>query len=203
MRPVCYSAAMSLDGYIAGPNGEYDWIVMDPEIDFKELFAAYDTLLMGRKSWEAAKGHGGGGMPGMKSYVFSKTLSPSDCRGATLSSDPAATVRELKQQPGKAIWLFGGGGLFKSLLELGLVDRVQVGIVPCVLGNGIPFVEHPARLAKLKLKKHRVYAKTGTVLLDYEVVSTPAIQTRQRSKSQRPKSHGQRRSRRALGSGSG
>lgn len=169
MRPVCYSAAVSLDGYIAGPNGEADWIVMDPEIDFKQLFARFDTLLLGRKSYEAARQQGGAGMPGMKSYVFSTTLHPADCPGATLSQDPGETVRALKQQPGKDIWLFGGGSLFRSLLELGLVDQVQVGIVPVLLGDGLPLVEHPAQRARLKLTKHRVYAKTGTVLLDYDV----------------------------------
>ena len=174
MRPVCYSVAMSLDGLIAGPNGEADWIVMDPEIDFGKLFARFDTLLLGRKSWDAAKAQGGGGMPGMKSYVFSRTLRPTDCKGATLSSDPATTVRELKQQDGKAIWLFGGGSLFKSLLDLGLVDQVQVGLVPVVLGNGLPFVEHPARQARLQLREQRVYSKTGTVLLDYDVLG-PAV----------------------------
>ncbi len=175
MRPVCYSVAMSLDGYIAGPNGEADWIVMDPEIDFKDLFAKFDTVLLGRKSYEAARQQGGGGgMPGMKSFVFSSTLRPADCKGATLSNDPRETVRTLKEQPGRAIWLFGGGSLFRSLLELGLVDQVQVGIVPVLLGDGLPLVEHPAKLAKLRLAKHRVYAKTGTVLLDYEVVTTPA-----------------------------
>ncbi len=173
MRPVCYSVAMSLDGYIAGPGGEADWIVMDPEVDFKELFARFDTLLLGRKSWEAARQQGGGGMPGMKSYVFSTTLGASDCPGALLSSDPAQTLRALKQQPGKAIWLFGGGSLFRSLLELGLVDQVQVAIMPVLLGDGLPLVAHPAKLAKLKLAKQRVYQKTGTVLLDYEVVATP------------------------------
>jgi dihydrofolate reductase len=162
---------MSLDGLIAGPNGEADWIVMDPEIDFGKLFARFDTLLLGRRSWEAAKAQGGGGgMPGMKSYVFSRTLRTESCKGATLSSDPATTVRELKQQDGKAIWLFGGGSLFKSLLDLGLVDEVQVGLVPVVLGNGLPMVEHPARQARLALREHRVYWKTGTVLLDYEVL---------------------------------
>lgn len=170
MRPVCYSVAMSLDGLIAGRNGEFDWIPMDPEIDFKALFARFDTLLMGRKSYQAAKQQGGAGMPGMKSYVFSATLRPADCPKATLSSDPAATVRELKQQPGKAIWLFGGGSLFRSLLELGLVDEVQVAIVPVLLGDGLPMVEHPAKSAKLTLVKQRVYQKTGTLLLDYEVV---------------------------------
>jgi dihydrofolate reductase len=161
---------MSLDGYIAGPRGEFDWIPMDPEIDFKALFARYDALLLGRKSWEAAKKQGGGGgMPGMKSYVFSTTLKPADCPGATLSDDPRATLEALKQEKGKAIWLFGGGGLFRSLLELGLVDEVQVAVVPVLLGDGLPLVAHPTRLAKLRLVRHRVYEKTGTALLDYAV----------------------------------
>ena len=186
MRPVCYSVAQSLDGYIAGPNGEADWIVMDPEIDFKQLFARFDTVLLGRKSYEAARRQGGGGgMPGMKSHVFSTTLGPADCPGATLSNDPGGTVRDLKQQPGKAIWLFGGGSLFRSLLELGLVDQVQVGIVPVLLGDGLPLVGHPAKLAKLKLIQHRVYQKTGTVLLDYEVANTPARATNARAKGRR------------------
>jgi dihydrofolate reductase len=177
---------MSLDGLIAGPNGEADWIVMDPEIDFAKLFARFDTLLMGRKSWEAAKAQGGGGgMPGMTSYVFSRTLRPEACKGATLSSDPATTVRELKQQDGKAIWLFGGGSLFKSLLDLGLVDQVQVGLVPVVLGKGLPFVEHPARQARLELREHRVYSRTGTVLLDYEVLGPAPAKSPKRAKRPR------------------
>jgi dihydrofolate reductase len=193
MRPVCYSAAVSLDGYIAGPNGEVDWIVMDPEIDFKQLFARFDTVLFGRKSYEAARQQGGGGMPGMKSYVFSTTLRPTDCPAAMLSSNPGETVRALKQQPGKAIWLFGGGVLFRSLLELGLVDQVQVGIVPVLLGEGLPLVEHPTKLARLKLTKHRVYEKTGTVLMDYEVVqpgATNEVRDRHRRPGTRPKGHG-------------
>jgi dihydrofolate reductase len=108
-------------------------------------------------------------MPGMKSYVFSTTLQPGDCPGATLSNDPRETVEALKRQPGKAIWLFGGGVLFRSLLELGLVDEVQVAVVPVLLGEGLPFVEHPTRLAKLRLTRHRVYEKTGTALLEYAV----------------------------------
>lgn len=185
MRAVCYSAAVSLDGYIAGPNGEADWIVMDPEIDFGALFARFDTLLLGRKSYEATRAQGGRGMPGMKSYVFSTTLRPADCPGVILSSDPGETVRTLKQQPGKDIWLFGGGSLFRSLLELGLVDQVQVGIVPVLLGDGLPLVEHPAKRATLELSRHRVYEKTGTVLLDYEVANAPATATKARGKRRR------------------
>lgn len=178
MRPVRYSVACSLDGFIAGPNGEFDWIPMDPEIDFAALFADLDTLLLGRKSWEAAEKQGGAGMPGMKSYVFSTTLRAEDCPGAVLSRDPATTVAELKRQPGKAIWLFGGGTLFRSLLELGLVDQVQVGLVPTLLGDGLPLLARPAQRAQLKLMQQRVYRKTGTVLLDYEVLPREAAKTR-------------------------
>lgn len=162
---------MSLDGYIAGPKGEYDWIVMDPDIDFGALFKDFDTLLMGRKSYEAARQQGGGGgMPGMKAYVFSRTLSQGDCPGVTVSDNPQETVAALKQAPGKDIWLFGGGSLFGSLLKLGLVDAVEVGIIPVLLGGGIPLLPQPAQSAKLKLTKHRVYEKTGTVGLEYAVV---------------------------------
>jgi dihydrofolate reductase len=173
MRPVCYSVAASLDGLIAGPNGEFDWIPHDPDVDFKALFARFDTLLMGRRTWEAVLRQGGGpGMAEMKSYVFSTTLREEDCPGAKLVRDPRGTVTTLKQQPGKAIWLFGGGSLLRSLLELGLVDQVRVAIVPVLLGAGLPLVEHPAKAAKLRLTSQRVYPKTGTVLLDYEVLGT-------------------------------
>lgn len=172
MRRVRYSVAMSLDGYIAGPNGEFDWIVMDPDIDFGALMGAFDTLLLGRKTYEVTRqqGGGGGGMPGMQSYVFSRTLRQADCPGVTVSDQPKETLAALKAQPGKDIWLFGGGSLFRSLLELGLVDAVEVAIIPVLLGGGLRLLPDPAERAKLKLTKHRVYEKTGTVSLEYAVV---------------------------------
>ena len=141
-----YSAAMSLDGYIAGPKGESDWIVIDPELDFGAMFARFDTILLGRKTYETTRSGGGGGMPGVKSYVFSRTLQQADARGVTVSDDPMETISALKAQPGKDIWLFGGGSLFRSLLELGLVDAVGVAIIPVLLGGGVPLLpETPER----------------------------------------------------------
>jgi dihydrofolate reductase len=169
MRQVVYSVAASLDGYIAGPNGESDWIVMDPELDFSSVFARFDTFLLGRKTYEATRTLGGGGMAGTTSYVFSTTLRQDDCPGVVVSDDPAGTVTALKQQPGKDIWLFGGGELFGSLVGLGLVDTVEVAIMPVLLGEGVPFSRGPQSRADLQLVDHRVYPTTGTVALTYTV----------------------------------
>ena len=171
MRRIVYSVAMSLDGYIAGPNGEYDWIVTDPDIDFKALFDQFDTFLMGRRTYELVQGQGGGpGMGGKKLIVFSRTLRPDDHPKVTVVNDrPEKVLSELRAQPGKDIWLFGGGSLFRSLLDLRQVDAVQVAVVPVLLGGGVPFLEPPASRARLTLTDSHVYPKTGTVLLEYAV----------------------------------
>jgi len=173
MRPVRYSVAMSLDGYIAGPNGEYDWIVMDPELgkEFPKLFGRYDTMLVGRKSFIASGGQGGGGGPfgGMKVVVFSRTLSPADHPGVTIVRDDAAeTVRQLRESPGKDIWLFGGGSLFRSLLDAGLVDTVELAVMPVLLGSGIPLLP-PGAHTNLKLSHQKTLPASGIVVLSYSV----------------------------------
>ena len=169
MRKVVYSAAMSLDGYIAGPKGESDWIVIDPDLDFGAMFARFDTILLGRKTYEITRSGGAGGMAGVKSYVFSRTLQQDEAGGVTVSDDPLQTVSDLKAQPGKDIWLFGGGGLFRSLLELGLVDAVGVAIIPVLLGGGVPLLPETPERAGLRLVEHQIYEKTGTVTLEYAV----------------------------------
>ena len=169
MRKVVYSVAMSLDGYVAGPNGEADWITMDPEIDFAALFARFDTVLMGRKTYEQVKAMGGGeAMPGVTSLIASRSLKPEDCPGATVIGDGLTDrVRELRAGGGKDIWLFGGGVLFRSLLDAGLVDEVSVAVMPVLLGGGVPLVAVGDR-ARLRLTGHKVY-KSGIVSLEYAV----------------------------------
>ena len=168
-RRLRYQVAASLDGYIGAPDGKTDWIPNDPDIDFGALFAQFDTLLMGRKTFEATNSGGGGGF-GMKSVVVSRTLDAADHPGVSvIADDVAGQIKKLKSAPGKDIWLFGGGDLFRSLASLGLVDRVEIAVVPVLLGGGTPMVPTPLPQTKLKLEGHRLYPKSGIMLLEYAV----------------------------------
>ena len=157
MRRIRYSVAMSLDAYIAGPNGESDWIIMDPEIDFGELFDSFDTVLMGRRTFEVAMAQGGGGpMPGMKTIVVSRTLRPQDHPGITIVADRVEeTLARLRAEPGKDIWLFGGGSLFRSLLDARLVDTVEVAVIPVLLGGGMPLLPPPAETGQAEIDRQQ------------------------------------------------
>ncbi len=170
MRHICYCVAMSLDGFIGGPDGEYDWIPTEPEIDWGVFMGRFDTVLMGRRSYEASLTNpGAGAMPGVRTYVFSNTLHPADHPGVTIvNENPAATLATLRQTPGKEIWLFGGGELFRSLLQHGEVDRIEVGLVPVLLGKGIPFLPGLDQIQRLRLIESHRYP-TGIMMLTYEI----------------------------------
>ena len=162
---------MSLDGYIAGPNGEADWIVIDPDYDFAELYGEFDTYLIGRKTFESTGGQDQGSMPGARTYVFSRTLKQSDYRNLTIVGDDwKEVVKSLREEDSKKdIWLFGGGSLFRSLAEAGLVDTVEVAVIPTILGGGVPLIAEPVPRIKLELEAQNVYKETGTVDLVYSV----------------------------------
>jgi dihydrofolate reductase len=169
MRRIRYRVAMSLDGYLAGPNGEIDWITMDPEIDFADIFSQFDTLLIGRKTFEVMVNAGRASTPGMKTVVFSRTLTQWDHPDVTIiAADEQKKLTEMKASLGKDIWLFGGGSLFRNLEEVGLVDTVEVTVVPILLGAGIPLLPGPASRIKLSLTAHRVY-KSGILSLEYAI----------------------------------
>jgi len=145
---------------------------MDPDIDFGALFKDFDTLLIGRRSYEAAVsgGEGMGMLKGMRVIVCSKTLDPAAHPNIEIIGlDLASMLRKLKGEAGKDIWLFGGGELFRSLLEEELVDQIEIGLIPVLLGGGIPLLPKSDKRARLELVSHRVYPKTGTLMLRYNV----------------------------------
>jgi dihydrofolate reductase len=170
MRHLRYSVAMSLDGFIAGPKGEYDWIVMDPDFDWKALYSQFDTLVMGRRSYDVMRERGMSPKSmGMKAVVVSTTLIPDQHREVTVfARDVPETIAALKTEPGKDIWLSGGGVLFRFLLDAGLVDGIDVAIVPVLLGSGVPLLPEGHR-CKLKLIESNA-RPSGIVMLKYEVM---------------------------------
>ena len=177
MRPVRYNVAASLDGYIAGPNGEYDWIPLDPAIDFGALFRPVDTVLLGRHSYELVlQDPAAAAWPaGSRVFVFSRTLRPADHPGVTVVREAAAdVVAGLRAEgSGGEIWLYGGGALFGSLLTAGQVDRVEVTVIPILLGGGVPLL--PPGLARTPLAlQHVERYPSGQVSLHYAVTTARA-----------------------------
>jgi dihydrofolate reductase len=177
MRKVVYSLTNSLDNFIARADGAYDWILMDDEImsEFPKLYASLDTILMGRKTYDVAllhspeTGQETNGYMGMKTYVFSRTITESSNAGVKIVSDNAGEfVRSLKNESGKDIWLFGGGILAASLLRERLVDEIEVAIQPILLGSGIPLFPDIGMQVDLQLVECKTY-ENGIVRLKYLV----------------------------------
>ena len=168
MRRIRYQVACSVDGYIADTAGQTSWIVHEPGIDFTEFFDQFDTLLMGRRTYEGLQ-QNAEGFWDKRVFVFSHTLRQDDHPAVTVvSGDVETRLKALRSQQGKDIWLFGGGELLRSLLAIGVVDTVELAIIPILLGGGHPFLAPPALQSKLSLTVHRVYP-SGIVWLEYTV----------------------------------
>ncbi|HEX9763737.1 MAG TPA: dihydrofolate reductase family protein [Candidatus Acidoferrales bacterium] len=192
MRKVKYGVGVSLDGYIAAPDGSVDWLnratrhAKGEDFGMGAFFKSIDTVLMGRKTYEIAlkMGMGGGGYPKMKNYVFSRTLPPGERGGVEyVSGDPAELMARIKSQPGKDIWLCGGGELASEFLKAGALDEVILGIAPVLLGAGrltFPpgFLETEVELVECKQYKGGVVGLTYRVSKAAEAGAKPARKRR-------------------------
>jgi dihydrofolate reductase len=173
MRKVTFGGANSLDNYLARPDHAVDWLRWSKEVSavMADYWKTIDTVLMGRKTYEVAlqNGKGAGAYPGVKTYVFSRTLKEgSDGGAAIIAGDAAEFVRKLKKQNGKDVCLMGGGELARSLFEAGLIDEIGFNIHPVLLGSGIPLFHPMSRQIDLELLECKTF-KNGCVLVTYRV----------------------------------
>jgi dihydrofolate reductase len=177
MRKVIFGGANSLDNYIARTDGSFDWIMHDAEAMeiMRELWPRFDTMVMGRKTYDIGKKYASKGKKAknpygdMKTYVFSRTLKPGESDGVEiLSDDPGKFVKKLKKQNGKDIMVMGGGELARVLFEADVIDEIGFNIHPVLLGSGIPLFHQMKKQIDLELKECRPF-KNGCVYVYYEV----------------------------------
>lgn len=168
MKKIVAGFATSLDGYIEGPQGEHDWILIDGKIDFAEEMKRFDAFLFGRRSYEAAVQMFSKPQKGVTNYVFSTTLTAVHKNFVLVNGNIKSAVEKLKQQKGKDIAVFGGANLLASLLDLELVDEISVSIIPVILGKGKPMVDVLKEKVWLRFLNSRRYGN-GTINILYAV----------------------------------
>lgn len=172
MRKVTYGAAVSLDGYIAGPDEALDWLLWSDDARAVSALSwkGVDTIMMGRKTYDFAARSGGGpkGADKFKSYIFSRTMTAAPQGAELVRDDAAGFVRALKAESGGDIILLGGGELGSALIEGGVVDEIGINVHPLLLGSGVPFFREMARRCMLALIEARPIAR-DCVLMRYRV----------------------------------
>jgi dihydrofolate reductase len=176
MRRIVLGLGISLDGYIARPNGAVDFLFMPKDYSMAPFFATVDTAIMGRKTLEAGLKMSGGSLPAsnMAMYVFSRTKPPGEGDGWTfVNQSPAAFVAKLRKRAGKDIWLMGGGELARDFLKADLVDELYIGIVPVLLGDGIRLFPSGFPQRNFALVENKTYSK-GLIALNYRRVRAKA-----------------------------
>jgi dihydrofolate reductase len=171
MRKVTFGVANSLDNFIARKGHAVDWLVWDDEVAAisAEFWQTIDTVVMGRKTYETALKSGTTSYPGVKNYIFSRTMQKSsDETVEIISEDAAEFVRVLKNQKGKGICVMGGGELAKALFEAGLIDEIGLNIQPVLLGSGIPLFYEMNQQIDLQMLDCKPL-KNGGVFISYRV----------------------------------
>jgi dihydrofolate reductase len=176
MRKIVLLLAVSLDGFIEGPNGEYDWCLTDQDYGLSTFFKRIDSLFIGRKTYElmlTMPDQGVNGFPKLKEYIFSQTLDRVKDGAILIRDDVKSQIEKIRKEKGKDIWLFGGAALTSSLMNLGLVDEISLAVHPILLGTGKPLFTDIASIIHLKLMDTKTYA-SGLVTLNYQVVGSDA-----------------------------
>jgi dihydrofolate reductase len=171
MRKVVLGLGMSLDGYIARLDGSVDFLFMPKDYSMGPFFKTIDTAVMGRKTYDVAMKMGGppSGQK-MAMYVFSRSLPPSERHGMIfVNQPPAKFIDRLRKRPGKDIWLMGGGELARDFLKADLVDELYIGVVPVLLGEGIPLFPAGFPQREFALLENKTFSK-GLIALKYKRV---------------------------------
>jgi dihydrofolate reductase len=171
MRKIILGVAISLDGFIEGPNGEYDWCFTDQDYGMKDFMNRIDAIFYGRKCYEMMLrfDHGGPNpYAKMKHYVFSNTLTKPYEGTELISGDFVKQVMDLKNKPGKDIWLFGGTEITTTFINNNLVDEMDLAVHPILLGAGKSLFNNVESRKHFKLASSKAYS-SGLVMLNYEV----------------------------------
>ncbi|WP_045115036.1 dihydrofolate reductase family protein [Microscilla marina] len=178
MKKIVYHIASSIDGYIATPNGGVERFLMQGAHadEFQQSLNGYDTVLMGRKTYEFGFQYGikpgEPAYPGLHHVIVSGTLQFDSNQQVQLVNDQAVEyITHLKKQTGKSIWLCGGGHLAGLLAQHQLIDEVILKVNPIVLGQGIPLFAGLSSPLTLQTAQHKQY-KNGVLLLKYEVIKS-------------------------------
>ncbi len=166
MRRIVLGVAVSLDGFIEGPNGEYDWCFSDQDYGLTPFFNSIDTVFMGRKTYDVAQSNGGmREWKGITTYLFTNTLAKSPSDDVKLARS-IKDVEGVMREPGKNIWLYGGAELTTTFINAGLVDELWLSVHPILLGSGKPLFQNLNGRKNLKLTESKTY-ETGLVSLKY------------------------------------
>ena len=169
MRKIILQVAVTLDGFIEGPNGEIDWCFDDGnDYGMNEFLKRIDSLLMGRKTYELTLKMSGTGFPDHSSYVFSNSLSKVEEGYNLVKGDLKTAVANFRNAPGKDIWLFGGAALTASFMNAGLVDEILLAVHPVLLGAGKPAFGDYSGKVNLTLIDSKPYT-SGLVMLHYRL----------------------------------
>jgi len=172
MRKVVLGLGISLDGYIARPDGSLDFLFMPRDYSMAPFFKTVDVAVMGRKTLEAGLKMTGGKFNnyGLKCYVFSRSEKPGEGEGYEITNQaPETLIAGLRKRPGKNIWMMGGGELAREFLKADLIDAMEVGVVPVLIGEGIPLFPAGFPEREFKLIENKAYGK-GLLVLKYERV---------------------------------